>query len=95
MSDPTPPQPAIEIFTGQNCDYCRRAKAVLARRNLQFREVDVDSVDGRDELRRRLPHARSIPQVFIAGEHVGGCQDLERLDADGTLATTTGLRAAG
>lgn len=95
MSDLAPHQPVIEVFTGPNCDYCRRAKAVLTRRNLSFREIDVDNVAGREELRRRLPHARTIPQIFIAGEHVGGCQDLERLDGDGTLATTTGPRTAG
>lgn len=94
MSDLAPHQPVIEVFTGPHCDFCRRAKAVLTRRNLPFREIDVDSVAGRDELRRRLPHARTIPQIFIAGEHVGGCQDLERIDADGTLATATATRAA-
>ena len=95
MSDLSPHQPVIEIFTGPNGDFCRRAKAVLTRRNLHFKEIDVDSVDGRHELRRRLPHARSIPQIFIEGEHVGGCQDLERLDVEGTLATATGPRARG
>jgi glutaredoxin 3 len=33
----------------------------------------------------RLPHARTIPQIFIGGRHIGGCEDLERLDASGAL----------
>ena len=79
----------VEIFTGPNCIYCRRAKAVLARRNLQYREVDVSIGEGRDEMQRRLPRARSIPQVFIGGKHIGGCEDLERLDANGALSALT------
>lgn len=82
--------PGVEIFTGQNCSYCQRAKAVLDRRNLKYREVDVSVGDGRDEMQRRLPGARSIPQIFIDGEHIGGCEDLEQLDADGTLGGFAG-----
>jgi glutaredoxin 3 len=86
MEAHTETRPAIEIFTGPDCGYCRRAKAVLERRNLQFREIDVSAAEGREEMQRRLPRARSIPQIFIGGEHVGGCEDLERLDAGGALA---------
>ncbi|MBI3375365.1 MAG: glutaredoxin 3 [Betaproteobacteria bacterium] len=91
MQSPVQPGLEVEIFTGPNCGYCRRAKAVLDRRNLQYREVDVSIAQGRDELQRRLPRARSIPQIFIGADHIGGCEDLERLDANGTLnAMTTG-----
>lgn len=75
----------VEIFTGPGCGYCTRAKTVLARRGLRYREVDVSSAQGRDEMTARLPRARSIPQVFIAGRHIGGCEDLERLDEVGAL----------
>lgn len=80
------PGPQIEIFTGTHCGYCHRAKALLARRNLPFREIDVSAVEGRAEMLRRLPSARTVPQIFIGGKHVGGCEDLERLDADGALS---------
>lgn len=76
----------IEIFTGPHCGYCLRAKAVLARRNLRYREIDVSVAAGREEMQQRLPRARSVPQIFIGKEHVGGCEDLERLDASGALA---------
>lgn len=75
----------VEIFTGPFCDYCTRAKAVLARRGLRYREVDVSSAEGRDEMTTRLPGARTIPQIFLGGRHVGGCEDLERLEAAGAL----------
>lgn len=77
--------PHVEIFTGPVCGYCSRAKAVLARRGLRYREVDVSNAEGRGEMAARLPHARSIPQIFIKGRHIGGCEDLERLDASGAL----------
>ena len=68
--------PYVEIFTGPVCDYCRRAKAVLARRGLRYREVDVSRTEGRGEMTVRLPHARTIPQIFIGGKHIGGYEDL-------------------
>jgi glutaredoxin 3 len=75
----------VEIFSGPLCSYCTRAKAVLERRGLRYREVDVSTAEGRGEMAARLPHARTIPQIFIGGEHIGGCEDLERLDASGAL----------
>lgn len=75
----------IEIYTGPNCGYCVRAKALLNRKKLPYREFDVSVADHHLELLRRLPRARTIPQIFIGDRHVGGCEDLERLDATGGL----------
>lgn len=75
----------VEIFSGPLCGYCLRAKALLARRGLRYREIDVSSAEGREEMTMRLPHAKTIPQIFIGGRHVGGCEDLERLDSAGAL----------
>lgn len=77
--------PYVEVFSGAYCGYCQRAKALLERRGLRYREVDVATAEGRSEMASRLPHARTIPQIFIGGRHVGGCEDLERLDAAGRL----------
>lgn len=89
MQAPAKADPMVEMFSGPNCGYCRRAKAVLARRNIQYREVDVSVAEGRDEMLRRLPRARTIPQIFIGGKHIGGCEDLERLDSTGALNPLT------
>lgn len=83
------PDLEVEIFTGPNCIYCQRAKAVLVKQNLQYREVDVSIEEGRNEMQRRLPRARSIPQIFIGGKHIGGYEDLARLDARGSLRALT------
>lgn len=75
----------IEVFAGPNCGYCARAKALLAARGLRYVERDISEDVHRDELLRRLPRSRSIPQIFIDGEHVGGSEDLEILDRKGLL----------
>lgn len=85
MLDTSAQAPSVEIFTGPNCAYCQRAKALLDRKGLRYREMDVSVVAHREELLRRLPRARSIPQIFITGTYVGGCEDLEMLAADGAL----------
>jgi glutaredoxin 3 len=77
----------VEIFSGQNCSYCQSAISLLKRRGITYTDYDIstDTVH-REEFVRRLPRVRSIPQIFIDGEHVGGYDDLELLDTSGRLA---------
>jgi glutaredoxin 3 len=77
--------PDIEIFTGPNCGYCARAKALLEREGHAFRELSVDDPSAMAQFRRRLPRAKTIPQIFVDGEHIGGCEDLEIAVAEGRL----------
>ena len=85
MPDTHPAAPRVEIFTGPHCGYCHRAKALLAHKSLTFRERDASSPDVRTEMLQRLPGARTVPQIFIDGRHVGGCDDLEALESCGEL----------
>jgi len=73
----THPTPDVEIFTGPNCGYCERAKALLADRGIPWRERDVGAADVRAEMKARLPREKTIPQIFIDGEHIGGLEDLQ------------------
>ena len=66
----------IEIFTGPGCGYCDAAKALLERHRLAFTERNVSDPAVQAEFRERLPRVRSIPQIFIDGEHIGGYEDL-------------------
>lgn len=76
----------VEVFTGVNCGYCEKAKALLERNAIAFRELDISGdAANRDELIRRLPRSKSIPQVFVDGEHIGGYEDLCHLDETGRL----------
>ena len=66
----------IEIFTGPNCGYCRAAKDLLAQKGLTFTERDISDPRVLQEFRERLPRQKSIPQIFIDGEHIGSYEDL-------------------
>ena len=76
----------VEIYTTMLCPYCRRAKKLLEERGAQYKEVDV-MTDGklRAEMRERAGGRTSVPQIFINGQHVGGCDDLYALDRAGKL----------
>ncbi len=77
---------AIDIYTTPTCGYCRAAKALLARKNAPFREIDVSrDVALRQEMMVRAPGAMTVPQIFIGDTHVGGCDALYALDRAGRL----------
>jgi len=67
----------VEIFTGPNCSYCVAAKALLDARGIGYLERDMQDATVRQEFADRLPRVRSIPQVFIDDEHIGGFEDLK------------------
>jgi glutaredoxin 3 len=76
----------VEIYTTMLCPFCWRAKKLLEERGAQIQEVDV-MTDGklRAEMRERAGGRTSVPQIFINGRHVGGCDDLYALDRAGKL----------
>ena len=76
----------VEIYTTMLCPFCWRAKKLLEERGATFQEVDV-MCDGnlRNEMRQRAGGRTSVPQIFINGQHVGGCDDLYALDRAGKL----------
>ncbi len=67
----------VEIFTGPKCGYCDAAKALLMARGIKFVEHDMSDAAVREDFTQRLPRVRSIPQIFIDGEHIGGLDDLK------------------
>jgi glutaredoxin 3 len=77
--------PKVEIYTSMLCGYCYRAKRLLEAKAVPFTEIDV----GGDHVRRQEMIQRagrtSVPQVFIDGAHIGGCDELYALDRAGKL----------
>lgn len=75
----------ITIYTTSICPYCDRAKMLLKRKNASYAEirVDLDPVQ-RDEMVARS-NRKTVPQIFINGQHIGGCDDLYALDKAGKL----------
>jgi glutaredoxin 3 len=76
----------VEIYTTQVCPYCVRAKDLLQRKGVTPIEFRVDLNDTlRDEMLQRANGRRTVPQIFIDGAHVGGCDDLYALESAGKL----------
>ncbi len=76
----------VEIYATPTCPYCIRAKALLTKKGVSFREVDVAAQpERREEMRTRANGRHTVPQIFIGGQHVGGCDDLHALEAQGRL----------
>ena len=71
----------IAIYTRSWCPYSVRAKALLEARNLEFTDIDVTADAEREAEMITRAGRSSVPQVFIDGEHVGGYDELARLDA--------------
>ncbi|MGH6632620.1 glutaredoxin 3 [Sphingopyxis sp.] len=82
----------IEVFTKFFCPYCSRAKSLLERKGVEYQEIDL-TMDraGFDAMVDRAGGARTVPQIFIDGKHVGGSDDLAALDARGGLDPLLGL----
>ena len=76
----------VEIYTTPTCPYCSAAKQLLRKKGVAYSEVDV-SLDPslRAAMTKRAMGSRSVPQIFIGGQHVGGCDDLHALDHAGGL----------
>ncbi len=78
-------QPAVTLYASDWCPYCRRARDLLAKKNVVITEIDVeDEPRFREEMIARS-HRRTVPQIFIGDKHVGGCDDLFELDRSGEL----------
>lgn len=76
----------VEIYTSPTCGYCHAAKRLLTQKGVSFAEVDLfREPDRRAEMVQRANGGRTVPQIFIGGTHVGGCDDLYALDRAGKL----------
>ncbi|MCB1340194.1 MAG: glutaredoxin 3 [Pseudooceanicola sp.] len=76
----------VEIYTTPLCGYCHAAKRLLTQKGVSFAEVDVAAQpDRRAEMVQRANGGRTVPQIFIGGTHVGGCDDLYALERAGKL----------
>ena len=76
----------VEIYTTTYCGYCTQAKAFLKSKGVAFKEIDVTGDDAaRAALVERAGGRRTVPQIFIGGEPIGGYTDLVALDRSGRL----------
>ena len=85
MSDPA--KNKILMYSSRFCPFCMRAKALLTSKDVEFDEV---LVDGKAKLRDKMTamsRQRTVPQIWIGTQHVGGCDDLYALERAGKLDT--------
>lgn len=76
----------VTIYTTSWCPYCNAAKGLLTKKGVTIQEIDVERVAGaRATMVERANGRTSVPQIFIGGTHVGGCDDLYALDQGGKL----------
>ncbi len=79
---------SVEIYTSPLCGYCHAAKRLLGEKGAAFAETDVSrDPELKRAMVRRANGARTVPQIFIGGTHVGGCDDLFALEQAGKLDT--------
>lgn len=75
----------VEIYTTQTCPYCIAAKGLLKKKGVTYKEIDVGADPSQRQAMTERAGRRSVPQIFIGGAHVGGCDDLHALDHAGKL----------
>ena len=80
---------SVTIYTGPLCNYCDAAKRLLARNNVEYKEINIATVEGAmEEMIKKANGKRTIPQIFFEEHHVGGYQELRELEKNGTLLTS-------
>ena len=83
--------PTVEIYTWRACPFCIRAKSLLDRKGVTYTEYAIDGDQAaRQAMSEKAGGRTSVPQTFIDGQHVGGCDDLYALDRSGQLDALLG-----
>jgi len=76
----------IEMYTKPTCGFCHMAKRLLTSKGISFAEVNISAQpERRAEMIQRANGGSTVPQIFIDGTHVGGCDDLFALERGGKL----------
>ena len=81
----------INIYSTLFCPYCTRAKMLLEQKGMEYNEIRVDIETERRKEMMELSGRTSVPQIFIDDNHIGGCDDLYHLEAQGELNAKLGL----
>ncbi len=82
----------IEVYSSLWCPFCARAKALLDRKGVEYREIDIDRDPNlRQQMMQRAGGRRTVPQIFVDGRHVGGSDDLAALERAGELDALLGI----
>lgn len=76
----------VEVYSTQTCPYCVKAKNLLSNKGVEYEEIDItDDPDARVALVEKANGMRTVPQIFINDQHIGGFDQLNALDQKGEL----------
>ncbi|UTP72925.1 glutaredoxin 3 [Alteromonas sp. LMIT006] len=76
----------IELYTKDYCPYCKHALALFASKGVEVSNIEIQAEPGqRGVMIERAGGRTTVPQIFINDQHIGGCDDLFALDAQGKL----------
>ena len=82
----------VEIYTWQYCPFCIRAKSLLNKKNIEFTEYKIDGDESaREKMSIRADGRKSLPQIFIDNNGIGGCDDLYQLEEENKLDSLLNL----
>ena len=83
----------IEIYTTDYCPFCVKAKNLLNKKKVVFKEINVSNDDNLIETMTKMTNgARSVPQIFADGIHIGDCDKIHQLDKENKLDSLLGLK---
>ena len=79
------------MYTGPMCAFCDAAKRLLKRNNSSFKEIDIGNDPTiREEMIKKSNGRRTVPQIFIENNHIGGYEELRALEKNGELKKILG-----
>jgi glutaredoxin 3 len=82
----------IEIYTGPLCAFCDRAIALLNKKGVSFKKIDLASDPNKmEDMIKKTNGMRTVPQIFIDGLHIGGSDKLQDLENEGKLNSLLGV----
>ncbi len=83
----------IEIYTTDYCPFCVKAKNLLNKKKVVFKEINVSNDDNlREKMTKMANGVRSVPQIFADGIHIGDCDKIHQLDKENKLDSLLGLK---
>ncbi len=83
--------PIVTLYTTRFCPFCVRAKMLLDSKKVEYQEIAVDYDAEQRQTMQRLSGQRTVPQIWIRDQHVGGCDELYQLEREGGLDTLLGV----
>ena len=82
----------VEIYTGPLCAFCNFAKALLDRKGISYKEIFIgDDTNKMEEMIKKSNGMRTVPQIFVDGQHIGGNDKLQALERNGKLSSILGI----